>query len=437
MDGRPKGPLERVLSLFADVRGGEGRGVVLLACNIFLLLAAYYLLKVAREQLILTQGGATVAAYSSAAQAVLLIGFVPLYGWLGSRLVRLRLISVSSLFFAMNLGLFYLAGRSGLQIGVVFFIWLGIFNIFIVSQFWAFANDIYTEGQGKRLFPIVGVGASLGAWIGAAAVPGLVADYQFTPYTLMLLGAVLLILALGLTIVVNRREAARTDRDASVAAAATQPLGPAGGFRLIARERYLLWIAVLIVLLNVVNTTGEFLLRSVVSAEALVQVGSDTALQEAFIGRFYGSFFGAVNLLGFLIQLFLTSRLIRFFGVRGALFILPIVAFVNYSVIAFAPLLAVVRIGKILENSTDYSLQNTVRQALFLPTSREAKYKAKVAIDTFGTRLGDVMSAGFVAAGTALGLGIPGFGLLNVGLTTLWLVVAGRIAKEHKRRVPN
>ena len=103
---------------------------------------------------------------------------------------------------------------------------------------------------------------------------------------------------------------------------------------------------------------------------------------------FFGSLSATVNLLSFLVQLFVTSRVIRFMGVRGALFILPVLALINYSIIAVAPILAVVRIGKILENSTDYSIQNTLRQALFLPTSREAKYKAKAAIDTFFTRAG-------------------------------------------------
>ena len=114
---------------------------------------------------------------------------------------------------------------------------------------------------------------------------------------------------------------------------------------------------------------------------------------------FSGSITAAVNLLGLLLQLFATSRVIRLMGVRGALFVLPVIALINYSIIVVAPLLAVVRVGKMLENSTDYSIQNTLRQALFLPTTREAKYKAKAAIDTFFTRTGDVVSAGFVGLG--------------------------------------
>ena len=91
--------------------------------------------------------------------------------------------------------------------------------------------------------------------------------------------------------------------------------------------------------------------------------------RRAFVTLFSPGIDATVSLLGFLLQLFVTSRVIRVFGVRGSLFILPVLALVNYSIIAVVPILAVVRIGKILENSTDYSIQNTVRQALFLPTS--------------------------------------------------------------------
>jgi AAA family ATP:ADP antiporter len=169
----------------------------------------------------------------------------------------------------------------------------------------------------------------------------------------------------------------------------------------------------------------------------MARVGSGpehVGARKVFLGSFYGNFQAATNLVGFLLQLFVTSRVMRFMGVRAALFILPVLALVNYSVIAVAPILAVVRVGKILENGTDYSIQNTIRAALFLPTSREAKYKSKAAIDTFFQRAGDVVAAGFIAAGGALSVGIPAFAWLNVGLTGVWMVVAGRIAREHRRK---
>jgi ATP:ADP antiporter, AAA family len=431
----PKSALERLLSFFADVRAGEGVGVVLLTVNVFLLLAGYNLLKPARDALAISEGGAVGKAYSAAAQAFLLMGVVPLYGWLASRVARIKFILATGVFFASNLVLFFVLGRAGVREGMAFYIWIGIYNVFIVSQFWSFANDLYTEGQGRRLFPMIGVGASLGAWVGAATVAPLVTRLSFTPYTLMLMGAVVLVISLSLTFVVNRRETKSADPEA--AQAESVPLGKEGGFKLIFSDRYLFWIAVLTIVLNAVNTTGNFLLDKVVEARAFELFGAGVAeltLRRQWITSFSGSLFATVNLVSFLLQLLVASRVMRYMGVRGAMFILPVLALVNYSIIAVAPLLAVVRFGKIAENATDYSIQNTIRQALYLPTSREAKYKAKAAIDTFFTRVGDLVQAGIVFVGTSVGLGLAGFAWVNVLLTALWLVIAGQIAREHRKR---
>jgi AAA family ATP:ADP antiporter len=432
---RQKNALERALSVFADVRAGEGVSTVLMALNVFLLLAGYSLMKPARDGLILTEGGAEVASYSAAAQAVLLMGAVPLYGWLGTKVVRIVLISIVMTFFSVTLIGFYLGGVAGLREGVAFYIWIGLINVFIVSQFWQFANDLFTEGQGRRLFPLVGVGQSLGAWVGAAAVAPLVQGLNYTPYTLMFMGACVLMVALATTLIVNAREAHHAQPEAP--STANETLGPQGGFELIFKDRYLLWIAVLIVLLNIVNTTGGYVLNRLIVAEAAARFGTSAAAvpdSRQFVTAFSGSITAMVNLLGLLLQLFATSRVIHLMGVRGALFVLPAIALTNYAVIVVAPLLAVVRVGKILENSVDYSIQNTLRQALFLPTTREAKYKAKAAIDTFFTRTGDVASAGAVYVGQVVGLTTAAFAGINVVLTVGWLWVASRIAREHRKR---
>jgi ATP:ADP antiporter, AAA family len=258
---------------------------------------------------------------------------------------------------------------------------------------------------------------------------------NFTPYTLMLGGACVLMIALGATLIVNARQRRNGPPDAD--AADNAPLGPEGGFELIAHDRYLLWIAVLIVLLNVVNTTGQYVLNRLIVSEATARFGTGAnavVASRQFITAFSGSITASVNLVGLLLQLFVTARVIRWIGVRGALFVLPAIALVNYSLIAVVPVLAMVRLGKILENSTDYSIQNTLRQALFLPTSREAKYKAKAAIDTFFTRVGDIVSAGFVGLGQITGLTTAMFAGINIVLTVVWLAVARAIAREHRRR---
>jgi AAA family ATP:ADP antiporter len=433
--GEPrKSALERMLAIFADVRAGEGVTTVLMTLNVFLLLAAYSIMKPARDGLILTEGGAELASYSAAAQALLLMLVVPFYGWLGTRLVRIRLLAAMTTAFSFCLLVFYVAGVMGVREGFAFYIFIGLLNVFVVSQFWQFANDLFTEGQGQRLFPLIGVGQSVGAWAGASLVAPLVRRLDFTPYTLMLLGAGGLMVALGFTLIVNARESAR---GGEVHDAARETLGPQSGFSLIRQDRYLLWIAALIVVLNVVNTTGQYILNRLIVTEAAARFGTGAnAIAESrqFVTAFSGSITASVNLVGVLAQLFLTSRIIRWIGVRGALFVLPLIALVNYSWIAVAPVLAVVRIGKIFENSADYSVQNTVRQALFLSTSREAKYKAKAAIDTFFTRIGDVASAGMVGLGQITPITTTGFAGINILVTLGWLWIAWQIVREHRRR---
>src|SRR4029453_18470922 len=187
---------------------------------------------------------------------------------------------------------------------------------------------------------------------------------NFTPYTLMLIGAGVLMLALSMTLMVDRIGVRRGSGAAEQAD--KTPLGPEGGFELIFRDRYLFWIAVLIVLLNVVNTTGQYVLNRLIVSEALARFGGGATGMTAsrqFVTAYSGSITAAVNLVGLLLQLFATSRVIRLIGIRGALFVLPVIALVNYSLIAVAPVLAMVRVGNILDNSTDYSIQTTLRQA--------------------------------------------------------------------------
>ena len=250
---------------------GEGVTTPLLTLNVFLLLAGCWVMKPARWP-DLTEGGAELASYSAAAQAVLLMGFVPPYGWLGTKVVRIRLIGIVTTFFATVLVAFYAGGMAGLREGFAFYIFIGLLNVFMVSQFWQFANDLFTEGQGRRLFPFIGVGQSLGAWIGAAAVAPLVQRLNYTPYTLMLLGAIVLAIALGTTLMANSRETSRPDREGHDLG--HEPLGRDGGFELIWQDRYLFWIAVLIILLNVVNTTGQCILNRLIVGEAAARFGS-------------------------------------------------------------------------------------------------------------------------------------------------------------------
>ena len=442
---------DRLLNLFAEVHPGEAGSALMLTASVFLLLTSYYVIKPVREALILTSGGAEVKSYAAAGQAVLFLFAVPAYARLASRLPRLRLIGTVTLFFAGCLVAFYLLAQTGVPVAIPFYLWVGIFNMMIVAQFWSFAIDVYSPAEGQRLFAILGFGASAGAVFGSFAAGRLFAPLGV--HQLLLLAAGLLLASLGLTHAAaarRRQDALRAPmgrpapaapsaapRAEAQAPADERPLGRTGAFALIRRNRYLWLIAALMVLANWVNTTGEYLLGRVVRAAAQSAVDAGTAgglTTGQLIGTFYADFFTVVNMVGLVTQLFLVSRLIKHLGVRICVLILPAVALGGYFLLAFLPVLAVVRWAKTAENATDYSLQNTVRNVLWLPTSREEKYKAKQAIDTICVRSGDVLSAALVYVGAGLlSFSITDFALVNLVLVALWLAVAAATGRRYQQ----
>jgi ATP:ADP antiporter, AAA family len=424
--------LEKFLNIFTEVRPGEARTALLLALNVFLILMAYYVLKPVREALILTEGSAELKSYLSAGQVAVLALVVPLYGRLVAKYARMKLINVVTVFFAICPVIFYVLAQFGVPLGVVFFVWIGIFSLMIIAQFWAFANDVYTKEEGERLFVIVGFGASLGAVAGAR-----IADRLIEPlgvYQLMLLGAAILLGQLALTNYVNTRESAR--RPATPRSAATAANASGGNaFAMVFRTRYLLLIALMLMLVNVVNTTGEYILGSIVkdTAENLVAQGQSGGLSEGqLIGDFYSKYFTLVNAFGLVLQLFVVSRVVKHLGMSWAVMILPLISLGTYNILVFLPTLWFVLAGKVAENSTDYSLNNTVRNMLFLPCTYEQKFSAKQAIDSFFVRMGDVLSALLVFLGTSVWVLQPrGFAAINALLVVIWLGLAWRVGRYY------
>ena len=430
-----KSLLERALSIVTEVRAGEGVSALLLAANAFYLLAFYQVLKLVREALILSESGAVAASYAAAGMAAILFVFVPLYSAFAARVNRVWLVCGVTLFFASHLLIFWALGSAGARIGVAFYIWIGVFNMVAVAQFWAFANDVYTSERGKRLFPLVGVGATLGAALGS-----LLATLVFGgigPYVLMLIAAAGLLVPVALTIIVNRREVEHR-RDAQVVS--EQPLAKgSNGFKLVLTNRYLLLIALMVLVFNLVNTLGGFMLNDLITkaADSRIAAGLATAGdRRAIIATLSGTVLTSVNILAFHLQTYVVSRQFKYIGVRGALFVLPLIALTGYAAVLVLPVLFVLQWTKIFENATDYSIQNTTRHALFLPTSREAKYNAKQAIDAFFVRTGDLLQAGVVFIGTeVLALTVRSFALVNVVLVGVWLLLAVGIAREHRKMV--
>jgi len=234
----------------------------------------------------------------------------------------------------------------------------------------------------------------------------------------------------GLLIWVNTRVEAPIAAEAKKEDA--EPLSHESAFSLLARDKYLILIALLTLLINWCNSTGEYILdRTLLAAVAGKGQHADPMV---FVGQFKAEYFEWVNIVGVLLQLFAVSRILDKLGVRAALFFLPIVAFGGYSLMLAAPVLSLIRLAKVAENSIDYSVQNTGRQALYLVATRVEKYVGKIAVDSFFVRFGDVLSALVVYIGAKLALPTQVFAAINLVLILVWLFVVVLVGREHKRR---
>lgn len=435
-----KGALERALSVAADVRAGEGAGALLLLANLFVALFAYYLLKTLREPLVLATGGATLKSYAAAAQAVFLVLAVPAYGFLATRIPPRRLVFLATIASAIAVEIFALLAHFRVPyLGFAFYVFVGVFGVFAVAQFWSFANDLHDEAAGRRLFPLVGIGATVGSAAGSL-LAGRLFDRGLPVAAIFHLSAGFVAVHAVLYLVLSRGAAsgaAGRPHDA--------PLVPTDGFALVAKSPYLRILALALVVSTLVNSNGEFLLSHAVVDRAAAAFESARATSvdlvrddfvRGYIGSFYGDFFLGVNVAAVLLQVLVASRVVRYGGLRAVLLAAPFVSLLTYGAAASALGFAVFRVLKSAENACDYSLANTAKALVWLPTRREEKYKAKQAIDTFFVRCGDVVSALLVFVGVEL-LELPtrAFAFANVGLAIVVLGLGGLLLARHRRLV--
>ena len=252
------------------MHAGEGTTALLLALNVFLILMAYYVLKPVREALDSRRGlGGAEDLHVGRPGGGAGVRRAAYYGRLVAQFPRMRLINVVTTFFVACLVLFYVLAQFGVPLAIVFFIWIGIFNLMIVAQFWSFANDVYSKEEGERLFVIVGFGASLGAVVGARAADRLIEPFGINQLMLRRRGDPVRPVAAHQP---HRSARERARRPAGeprrrVEEGRTRTSGQ-NAFAMVFRTRYLLLMALMLMLVNWVNTTGEYILGSIVKETA-------------------------------------------------------------------------------------------------------------------------------------------------------------------------
>ncbi len=450
---------ERFLRLFTEVKPGEGITALMMFANVFLILLAYYFIKPLREGWIAVSdieglSKMEVKAYSSFVQSILLLFIVGWYARLADRWDRVTLFTRATLFCISNMVIFWFLQPNfffeQLPVsGIVYYLWVGMFGVFVVAQFWTFCADIYTDERGKRMLPFIAIGATSGAAAGSWLVDQLVDTGLVPTEALLLIATVPLVASIVLVRMVEQREGYSVRHENEAGRQAEEETGSSpgkaslwSGAKLVMASKFLLLAALVTLFTNWVNTNGENLLFRVIQ-EALALEAQQQGVAEGqsmlkFVRdgttAFYGNFYFWVNIAALLLQAFVASRLLKYGGFAAILLILPVIALMSYSVMALLPVLAVVKLMKIAENATDYSLNNTSRHVLWLPVSSAMKFRGKPAIDTLYVRLGDGLAAITVLVGVhLLMLSTQGFFVFNVMLVLCWLVAGVMLVKEHRR----
>jgi AAA family ATP:ADP antiporter len=365
----------------------EARVLLWSALYFFFLLLSYYFLRPVREAMGIAKGADKLPWLMSATMVIVLLAN-PLYAMLVSHMQRRRFIPLISHFFAANLLIFFalfkfLPEEYRSNLGYAFYVWLSVFNLFVVSIFWSLMSDIFTEDQGKRLFGIISMGGSLGAILGAACTDALSRGslgFHVEPASLMLFAFV----GLECSVFCMLRLAPHFNQDQSNK---TFPAGEPNsdfkaGLRAIMASRYLQTICVYILLFSITST---FLYLT--QADIVAHSFSDSKERTAAFARI--DLWG--NIVTLFLQLFLTSRLLNYLGVSGVLLLLPLITLVGFGALALWPSFAVLAVIQVVRRGFHYAVDRPAREILYIPLGPEEKYKSKPFIDTFVYRSGDLL----------------------------------------------
>ena len=448
MGSAERNAVTRLLQRAVDVRPVEVRALLLSCAYFFFILSAYYILRPIRDEMGVAGGVRNLPWLFTGTLVVMLLAHPP-FAALVVRLPRTRFISYTYRFFMANLLVFLallkMAPESwNIWIGRGFFIWVSVFNLFIVSVFWAFMADIFRSDQGKRMFGFVALGGTLGAIVGSAIIVLLVEIIG--PVYPMLISVVLLELAVQC---VRRLSTLSIAPDGSVPEesgprlagvpeaepgrgyaahprepGAEEPIGGRvlAGIAQVFRSPYLLGIVAYMLLYTIVATFLYFQQAEIVDRNFV-----DRAVRTAFFAKIDL----AVNVLAIFTQGFFTGRIIKWLGVAVTLTLLPAVSIIGFLSLGFWPVVAVLVVFQTLRRASNYALARPAREVLYTVVSREEKYKAKNFIDTFVYRGGDQIGAWSYAAMGWLGLGMSAIAFVAAPICGLWLVVGFLLGRRQ------
>jgi ATP:ADP antiporter, AAA family len=410
----PDHPFQRILRRLIDVRPQELPALGWCWLYISSVLASYYILRPIRDQMGVAGGVDNLQWLFTGTLVVMIVLNIP-FSALVKMLPRRQFIPLTYRFFAVTIlacgaALHVATPEQTVWIGRFFFIWTSVFNLFVVSIFWAMVVDIFTSEQGKRLFGFIAAGATIGAIIGSAVTASLA---QSVSQPVLLLGAALLLeVSIWCVRRLSRLSVTLSERPHPERGEA--PVGGSvfAGLIKTLRSPYLLNIGVFLLLYAVTSTLLYFDQASIVSRSF-----NDRGAQTAF----FATIDLAVNILTLVTQIFLTGRLLRWLGVGMALALLPAMTMLGFGLLAVLPTLAVIVGFQVLRRAGNFALTRPAREVLFTVVPREDRYKAKAFIDTAVYRTGDQVGAWSYALIGALGFGATQAAVVAVILSAAWL----------------
>lgn len=399
---------------FVDVKPGEGALIAWGGLYIFALMTAYYVLRPIRDAMGV-EGGMENLPWLFTATLIAMIALNPLYAALVKGLPSRSLIPVVYLFFVVNLALFGAAAHFAspeqlIWVGRAFFIWLSVFNLFVVSVFWTLMVDLFDSGQAKRLFGFLSAAATVGATLGSTIAATLAESLSTA--AMMSVACALLLLAVACVMRIVRLARDMPSRTVDLE---HEKIGGGlwAGLTRVAQSPYLINIG-LYILFFTVTSTFLYFQQAEIARSYFADRGERTA--------FFAQVDLAVNVLTLVIQLFLTSRILKTFGTAKAASVLPLLTLVGFAMLALAPTIAAIVVFQVLRRTANFGLAKPTRELMFTVLSREDKYKAKNVVDTVVYRLGDQVGSWSYAALSAFGLGVAGVAVAAVPIAAVWLV---------------
>lgn len=418
------------LTRLVNIEQHESKALAWSFLYFFSLLCSYYIVRPMRDEMGIA-GGVENLQWLFSGTFILMLAAVPLFGWVSSRFPRKQFLPYVYWFFIANLLVFIILFKSNITHAYVaraFFIWASVFNLFIVSVFWSFMTDIFNNEQAKRMFGVIAAGGTTGAIVGPTLTASLA--IPIGPINLLFISALLLGFAtICIRQLVNWSETQKTQPSTET----TQQLnntnsdkamggGLFAGVVLVWRSPYLLGICLLMLLYASLSTFLYFQ-----QAQIIKDNFADSAQRTAVFAAIDLS----VNILTILLQVFFTSRLIKWLGLSWTLALIPLMLAVGFLALGFAPVLGVLITVQIIRRAGNYAIMRPAREMLYVVLDREEKYKAKNFIDTVVYRGGDAVSAWIYTGMRSLGMGIAGIAWIAAPLAIVWAWLAYVLGKKQ------